>query len=51
MSKIRVCSRCKCEVTFDKELVSDGYYCACLNHDEDLYKFETELIDENKIQN
>ena len=36
------CNRCKTEVSFDKDdISSDEYYCACLECDEDLFKFET----------
>ena len=35
-----VCNRCKTPVVFEN--VSEGYYAVCLEHDEDLYQFETE---------
>lgn len=36
------CNRCDSEVSFKKEHISnDDYYCACLECDEDLFKFET----------
>lgn len=39
---VTVCSRCKDAVSFEE--VSDGYYAVCLQHDEDLYSFETEEV-------
>jgi len=33
--------RCLHKVTFQKDLVTAGYFAACLNCDEDLYRFET----------
>lgn len=54
--QIRVCSRCKCEVVFDEDLVTNGYedesynyYCVCLVHDEDLDLWETELVSEKDV--
>ena len=34
------CRHCGGEVTADDEFVSDGYFCACLECDEDFYRFE-----------
>lgn len=36
-----VCIRCQNKVSFEE--VSNGYYAVCLYHNEDLYKFETEV--------
>lgn len=38
---IKVCSRCGDAVSFEN--VSDDYYAVCLQHDEDLFEFETEV--------
>jgi late competence protein required for DNA uptake (superfamily II DNA/RNA helicase) len=36
------CNRCNSVVSFKEEdISSDEYYCACLECDEDLFKFET----------
>ena len=37
----KVCPKCHKKVDFKK--VSEGYFCACLNCDEDFYEFE--LVD------
>jgi hypothetical protein len=37
-----VCTRCESEVSFEN--VSEGYYAVCLEHDEDLYKIETQEV-------
>lgn len=42
MSDIRVCRRCHTAVIPTK---TPGYAFACPEHDEDLYDFETELVD------
>lgn len=42
MSEIRVCRRCHTAVIPTK---TPGYAFACPEHDEDLYDFETELVD------
>ena len=42
MSKIRVCRRCRKAVITTR---TPDYFCACPEHDEDLYEFETELAD------
>jgi len=42
MSKIRVCRRCRKAVI---PTTTPDYFCACPEHDEDLYEFETELAD------
>ena len=44
-----VCCHCGCEVSFDKELISKDYDCACLNCDEDLYNHETSLIPNERV--
>lgn len=40
--EVRVCKRCKTAVI---PTDTPGYACACPEHDEDLYSFETELVD------
>lgn len=35
-----ICSRCKSPVSFED--VSEHYFAVCLEHDEDLFEFETE---------
>ena len=45
---VRVCSRCKCQVSND--FVTDGYDCACLVHDEDLDWWETELVPKDEVK-
>lgn len=42
MSKIRICRRCRKAVITTR---TPDYFCACPEHDEDLYEFETELAD------
>lgn len=42
MSQIRVCKRCRKAVITTR---TPDYFCACPEHDEDLYEFETELAD------
>ena len=42
MSKIRVCRRCRTAVI---PTTTPDYAYACPEHDEDLYEFETELVD------
>lgn len=37
-----ICVRCGNTVSFEN--VSHGYYAVCLEHDEDLYRFEVEVI-------
>lgn len=50
---VRVCNRCGYEVVFDDDLVSyesdNEYGCACLNHDEDLWFFETSLVPKRDV--
>jgi len=43
LEQLIVCSRCLDEVSFAD--VSDGYYAWCKYHGEDLYEFETEVIE------
>jgi hypothetical protein len=38
---VRACNRCKTPVSLVN--VSDGYAAVCLEHDEDLFKFETHM--------
>lgn len=40
---LRVCKRCGDDVVYYD--VSAGYSCACLECDEDLYLFETMLVE------
>lgn len=54
---VRVCSRCGCEVVFDDDLVTNGYEediynydCACINCDEDLELWETELVQKDELK-
>jgi len=40
----RIHTRCGEDVTFNKHEVTEGYFCACLHCDEDLFEFETKEI-------
>ena len=40
------CKRCDSEVTTDKEYVTDGYFAACLECDQDLFSFEVDITEE-----
>ena len=42
MSPIRICKRCRKAVITTR---TPDYFCACPEHDEDLYEIETELAD------
>ena len=46
MSQIRVCRRCRKAVITTR---TPDYSCACPEHDEDLYEFETELADTSTL--
>ena len=45
--KIRICNRCKAEVRVEKEI--EGYPYECLECDENMYEFETEITDRDDI--
>lgn len=40
MKKSYVCKNCGQEISQDPDEVSEGYFGACLNCDEDFYQFE-----------
>ena len=42
-----VCSRCETPVVFEN--VSKGYYAVCPWHEEDLFEFETHVLDRVEV--